>query len=80
MPANIGEILQSLDDAVTLKPVYNWISDSATEAVDDTGESLRSKSLERWDIDSDNLFRSLGIFSLVFLILIVLIALYILAR
>ena len=43
MPANVSEILQSLHDAVTLKPVYVRISDWAVEAVDDAEDDLRSK-------------------------------------
>ena len=43
MPANVDVILQSLDDAVTLSPVYEKITDWAIKAVDDSEETISSK-------------------------------------
>ena len=76
MPANVNSMLVSLNNAVTFKPVYEWIAHSTLGKQTNASDNSIELGSERWGVENKSLFWSFGIFAVVFIILCLLFVFY----
>ena len=80
MPANSNMLLLSMHNAITLENLFSSVYDSILPDFTDPDEDQHKEDLKGADISHDNVYLSLGVFGLVFVILILAIGLFFLLR
>ena len=80
MPANSNMMLQSMHNAITLDNVMNSLYESVMPEFSDPEEEEYKEELKDSDIPYENIYLSLGIFGLVFVILLLAVCVYFLLK
>ena len=79
-PANIKMILYAVHNAITLEPFVQFMFEYSKSKFDNANDKLSNEELQKVGIEDPNTFRSLGIFALVFMTILILILFYFLLR
>ena len=79
-PANIKMILYAMHNAITLEPFVQFMFEYSKSKFENANAKLSEEELQKVGIEDPNTFRSLGIFAIAFILLVILILLYFLLR
>ena len=80
MPANSNMMLLSMHNAITLENIMSQLYDKILPDFEDDEDDEYKKDLKDSDISYDNIYLSLGIFGLVFAVLVFALLMYYLLR
>ena len=80
MPANSNMMLQSMHNAITLEEVMNSVYESVVPEFSDPEEEEYREELKDSDIPYENIYLSLGIFGVVFVLLLFAVCVYYLLK
>ena len=79
-PALMMEVLTHLDNAITLKPVTDPIFEYGLTQFEKANATLSDEFMKNTGVQDSKMTQSLGIFALIFLLLLVLLGIYFLTK